>query len=544
MMKKWVWSKIKKRLPRIIDSTQVNHAVVGQDKPWYFSERRFLVFGRRGPWELVIKPSHVSTCAMLFSIFVFTLGYFSVQTLNAAFSVANQELISPADASLIATKKPSDELDRLEDTFIGIQKSPNLGPRNKEQTISDYLFSMKVKDIRSAAQVNNLPKYNEDWHEQPMEVVNDGVELSEKLNEIRKLREQMLSSFEKRNFNLEQEEIQIVFELPKFEKEFLLLQSQNQQTKSKKSSQSKANTLQHPSNMHSKKAEIEETSENVISERAQTEGISAPMDRSEQNSNVGSFEDMENIKEATRSQKINSLGSITDKPSKPNDMPLGLNETVSGARFLKSIDRELRVIEEVFEQLGIELQTPNLPKVERVNLKWPMQPGSPDYLEYMRQQFVELDIYRDALASLPLHSPMKYYYISSNYGKRKHPVTKKWAMHHGIDLAGTWQEKVRATADGTVVFSGWEGSFGRVVRVQHRFGIQTVYAHLARLSVKKGDYVTSGDILGSMGSSGRSDGAHLHYEIRVNTESKNPKKFFDVGQSLLSPSSLRLTAYQ
>jgi murein DD-endopeptidase MepM/ murein hydrolase activator NlpD len=221
-----------------------------------------------------------------------------------------------------------------------------------------------------------------------------------------------------------------------------------------------------------------------------------------------------------------------------------MNETVRGARFLKSIDRELRVIEHVFDQLGIELQKPKSSELSRVNLNWPMEPGSADYLEYMRQQFVELDIYRDALASLPLHSPMKYYYISSKYGKRKHPVTKNWAMHHGIDLAGTWQEKVRATADGTVVFSGWEGSFGRVVRVQHRFGIQTVYAHLARLNVEKGDYVTSGDVVGSMGSSGRSDGAHLHYEIRVNKESKNPKQFFDVGQSLLSPNSLRLTSYQ
>ena len=66
-MRSWLWSKIEQRLPRIIDSTQVNHAVVGQDKPWYFSERRFLVFGKKGPWELVIKPKHVgiSACAIL-----------------------------------------------------------------------------------------------------------------------------------------------------------------------------------------------------------------------------------------------------------------------------------------------------------------------------------------------------------------------------------------------------------------------------------------------------------------------------------------------
>ena len=117
-------------------------------------------------------------------------------------------------------------------------------------------------------------------------------------------------------------------------------------------------------------------------------------------------------------------------------------------------------------------------------------------------------------------------------------------MHYGIDLAGTWQEEVRATAEGTVVFAGWEGSFGRVVRIEHQFGIQTVYAHLARLDVKKGEYVTLGDIVGSMGSSGRSAGVHLHYEIRINQQPKNPKNFFDVGQSLLSPNSIRFSAYQ
>ena len=113
-MRSWLWSKIEQRLPRIIDSTQVNHAVVGQDKPWYFSERRFLVFGKKGPWELVIKPRHVGISALLFSSFIFTLGYFSVQTINTALSVANQEIISPADASLIATQKHSMELEKVQ----------------------------------------------------------------------------------------------------------------------------------------------------------------------------------------------------------------------------------------------------------------------------------------------------------------------------------------------------------------------------------------------------------------------------------------------
>ena len=403
---------------------------------------------------------------------------------------------------------------------------------------------MKVKDIRFASQVKNVPENDDDWHEQPTHFVNDGVELGEKLNEISKFREQMLSSFEKKNFNSELEEIQIVFELPKFEKNSLLLPNQKGTAKNKQLSPLKANALNHLSVVARKKANTEETPEKIISEIAQNQDSSVLFNPSGQASEGELSEIKQKIEETKSSDKTDFAKGLTYNPSMLNDVPLAMNETVSGARFLKSIDRELRVIEHVFYQLGIELQSPKTSELSRVNLNWPMEPGSADYLEYMRQQFVELDIYRDALASLPLHSPMKYYYISSKYGKRKHPVTKKWSMHHGIDLAGTWQEKVRATADGTVVFSGWEGSFGRVVRVQHRFGIQTVYAHLARLNVEKGDYVTPGDVVGSMGSSGRSDGAHLHYEIRVNKESKNPKQFFDVGQSLLSPNSLRLTSYQ
>ena len=543
-MKSWLWSKIKKRLPRVVDSTKVNHAIVAQDKPWYFSERRFLVFGKRGPWELVIKPSHVGASAMFFTGFIFALGYFSVQTLNTAFSVANQELISPADASLITSYNPSADLDRIEEKIPGIQTVPNLGPRKNELSISSHLFSMRIREIRNAALINNLPKQDAEWHEQPLEVANDGINLSKKLNEIMKLREQMLSSFDMKNSNLEEEEIQIIFDLPKIEKNFALVPDQNKNINVEPSSQMQAGIAQQSSPVNPKQVDEEDTAAQALSQLAQIQDATNLTDESEKQFSGALPDAVKSVDETFIPLETYKINSVSAKLSIPSNMPLIMNETVRSARFLKSIDRELRIIENVFEKLGLELQKPKFAEMSRVNLKWPMEPGSADYLEYMRQQFVELDIYRDSLASLPLHSPMKYYYISSKYGKRKHPVTKKWAMHHGIDLAGTWQEKVRATADGTVVFSGWEGSFGRVVRVQHRFGIQTVYAHLARLRVKEGDYVSSGDVVGSMGSSGRSDGAHLHYEIRVNKESKNPKQFFDVGQSLLSPNSLRLTAFQ
>ena len=112
-------------------------------------------------------------------------------------------------------------------------------------------------------------------------------------------------------------------------------------------------------------------------------------------------------------------------------------------------------------------------------------------------------------------------------------------MHHGIDMAGTWQEEVRAPADGYVASSGRNGSFGKTIKIVHKHGVSTLYGHLHKLTVKKGQFVQEGQIIGKMGSTGRAVGAHLHYEISVNGKSKNPAKFFNVGKKLLSRTSIK-----
>ena len=76
-------------------------------------------------------------------------------------------------------------------------------------------------------------------------------------------------------------------------------------------------------------------------------------------------------------------------------------------------------------------------------------------------------------------------------------------MHHGIDMAGTWQEEVRAPADGFISFSGRNGSFGKAIKINHKHGVSTLYGHLHRLNVKKGQYVKEGQVIGKMGSTGR-----------------------------------------
>ena len=155
---------------------------------------------------------------------------------------------------------------------------------------------------------------------------------------------------------------------------------------------------------------------------------------------------------------------------------------------------------------------------------------------------ITLAEHRAALRKIPFKTPMLYFYISSEYGYRKHPKTGKKAFHHGIDLAGTWQENVRATAPGTVVFAAREGAFGKVVRIEHDFGISTLYAHLSRITVSVGDYVAENTVIGKMGNTGRSAGPHLHYEIQVDGKSIDPSDFFTIGRQMSVSGELRQTS--
>ena len=162
-----------------------------------------------------------------------------------------------------------------------------------------------------------------------------------------------------------------------------------------------------------------------------------------------------------------------------------------------------------------------------------------NYDDAFKDLMVSLAEHRATLRKIPFKSPMHYFYVTSPYGKRKHPKTGKYTFHHGVDLAGTWQENVRSTAPGTVIFAGVEGSFGKVVRVQHDYNIITTYAHLARVTVKRGDYVGENSVIGKMGSTGKTAGIHLHYEIRVNGTSVNPERFMNIGRQISIGGELR-----
>ena len=207
--------------------------------------------------------------------------------------------------------------------------------------------------------------------------------------------------------------------------------------------------------------------------------------------------------------------------------------------FSKKLDSEIYQLVNVFKSLKLNPDNINLEKIENYLKKIDLNVNNEELIEDTSLRFQFLEDLKNAIIFLPLKPPMQYYYVSSPYGFRIHPKSKLKQMHHGIDMAGTWQEEVRAPADGYVSFSGRNGSFGKSVKIVHKHGVTTLYGHLHRLKVKKGDFVTEGDIIGKMGSTGRAVGAHLHYEIKVNKKSVNPYNFISIGRELLSSSIIR-----
>ncbi len=139
------------------------------------------------------------------------------------------------------------------------------------------------------------------------------------------------------------------------------------------------------------------------------------------------------------------------------------------------------------------------------------------------EQMDRLNLYRIAAERAPFATPTRSAVrMTSGFGYRRDPFTGGRRMHSGMDFAGAHGTDIFATADGVVKYEGWRSGYGRVVVLQHDFGIETVYAHNTRNRVKKGQRVSRGDHIADMGSTGRSTGTHLHYEVRVGGKPVNP----------------------
>ena len=138
-------------------------------------------------------------------------------------------------------------------------------------------------------------------------------------------------------------------------------------------------------------------------------------------------------------------------------------------------------------------------------------------------QMDRLNLYRLAASKAPFANPVKdAFRFTSQFGFRRDPKTGGRRMHAGVDFAAGTGTPLYATADGVVTHAGWASGYGRLVKIQHEFGIETRYAHQTKIRVKVGQRVSRGDRIGDMGATGRVTGVHLHYEVRVGGKPVNP----------------------
>lgn len=127
--------------------------------------------------------------------------------------------------------------------------------------------------------------------------------------------------------------------------------------------------------------------------------------------------------------------------------------------------------------------------------------------------------------SLPSYSPVTYPYLSSSFGWRRNPVTGRHRMHEGLDFAAPRGAPIHAASGGIVERAGYVNGYGRMVVLDHGNGIQTRYAHASSLAVKTGDLVRKGQVIAKVGSTGRSTGPHLHFEVRMAGHALDPTLF-------------------
>ncbi len=146
------------------------------------------------------------------------------------------------------------------------------------------------------------------------------------------------------------------------------------------------------------------------------------------------------------------------------------------------------------------------------------------YLSFLHE---EADRFKKYLSRTPLGPPV-WGRITSHYGYRRDPFTRRYEFHKGVDIRAPRGAPVRATADGEVIFVGWKSGYGKTVILKHSYGFRTMYAHLSKIKVKVGQWVRSGEVIGKVGSTGRSTGPHVHYEVWRNSKTENPAKYMFV----------------
>ena len=444
-------NKFGKRLPPVKTGQRFGDEIKKDKKVGLFSERRFLIFTKRGPIEIAFKPVHYASVIMTTVIGLTSILYWSAKGIYSAIDVAKKN-----DIITVASANINSPIENDSDTVgnINIKDQSNISlPILKNNSLIEKNENVSYEPVNDQYENNN----KSDLRLQPKK--HPGKNLSKVTKKLTPQINPKNTDKDLFNKTMRNQDLPVNFKMPNVNESNIFI---------------------------SEKSITNEMNDNFV-------------------------------------------------PQPPK-----LNEKVKTLRFIASVDNELMQMENVFKAINVKLNDSSLVNLKSViNKNDTIDPESDDFFIKLKTRINLLSIYKDALQNIPLKPPMEHYYVSSPYGPRKHPVTGKYRMHHGIDLAGTWQENVSVSADGTVVFAGYHGSFGKVIRIKHNYGIMTTYGHLAKINVRRGDLVNEGQVIGKMGRTGKVKGAHLHYEISVNGKSQNPAIYIKIGRNLLSRTSLK-----
>jgi murein DD-endopeptidase MepM/ murein hydrolase activator NlpD len=226
--------------------------------------------------------------------------------------------------------------------------------------------------------------------------------------------------------------------------------------------------------------------------------------------------------DAVASQYTDTL----DKMNQQNKLLSWNNSTKE--KEINEAKKSFNKIDSTLEIINAKMKKRGLKTIALENAGGPVETDEENFellSAYYEEVLMDLD---EKLESLPLGVP-HHGKITSRFGYRRNPFTNRGReMHSGVDLKGRTGDRVKSTAKGTVLFSGYEGQYGYVVKIKHANNYETRYAHLSKPLVKKGQKIAAGDIIGLLGSTGRSTGPHLHYEILKNKKKINPEKYFSL----------------
>ena len=226
---------------------------------------------------------------------------------------------------------------------------------------------------------------------------------------------------------------------------------------------------------------------------------------------------------------------------------IGQSETVLMARTEGALDQGVGNLRNVIRRTGINPDTfarkvagnegmggPEIP-LDQVRIEGISDPGFTHAYLGAAAVLDQLNGLSAAMDHVPLTMPVSTasFDKSSGFGPRVDPFTGRYAFHPGIDFAGPWGSVVHATAPGTVVFAGNRGGYGNMVEIDHGYGIHTRYGHLSAITVRVGAQIGKGAGLGRVGSTGRSTGPHVHYEVWYDDAVKNPNNFIEAGRHVL-----------